>query len=393
MATESGRVYKRKRIKLPTGDHVDFPVIAQISFLDVPERGQETQYTLDNTTDSDRTVRVASIPGGGDPTDESGGGGSNGDTSKTLQVERIDRFKLLDTPDRGRETFPEPDNKTIKEPPDAPPYFTTHEKTHIIKVLKREDDDSENKNVWIKTELIDNCSFVDIPERGQETQFTLFNPSSNNQDFDGLRFGTDDDGLTTVSVDSSMEEITSGVGLDSDGNGDPVRTDPFQNIVDFSSTVPIVFITWNFIPIVNFSTRTTTGMSLLAPAYPSPKSTADFSYTDAASADAHSDPFTRPDGVASSPPWILSIPNGGNDLNFNGGKSLTKQVPLFDGPYQVDGNATASITGTTVMVREKPGQDPHPYDCYATTISFTAALGGQFQYQGSIFVSAFYRKR
>jgi hypothetical protein len=237
MANEGARIIKRKRIKLPNGDTVDLPVISQITFNDVPERGQDTQYTFDNSTDADRDMHIAFIPGNGQPTDETGD--STPDSSAALQVERIDRFRLLDSPDRGQETFPEPDSKTVAQPPDAPPYFTTHAKTHIVKYVKRNDDDTEDDNIFIKSELIDQINFLDAPERGQETFYTLANPPLN-QEIDGLRFGADpsdigNDGnpIATISVDPTVDEITTGVGGSDEGDA-PVRTDPFQNIVDWS---------------------------------------------------------------------------------------------------------------------------------------------------------------
>jgi hypothetical protein len=235
MAGESARQIRRKRIKLPDGNTVDVPVISQISFIDANDRGWETQYTIDNTTDADRLVHVASIlPNSDGHTDETGGGGTGGtDTGGSLQVERIDGFKVSDAADRGQETQPSPDSKTVQQPPDAPPYFKTHAKTRIVKYIKRNDDDTEDKNIWIKSELIDAISFLDANDRGQEHQFTLFNPPDN-QDIGGLRLGTDDDGETpTISVDPSIEEITTGVGGSDDGDT-PVRTDPFQNIVAIS---------------------------------------------------------------------------------------------------------------------------------------------------------------
>lgn len=240
MADETARIIKRKRIKLPDGSTCDIPVISQITFADPLDRGQDTQFTLDNSTDSDRDVHVASIIGGGQ-TDETGNGGPSGDPKQTLQVERVDLFRVLDAPDRGQEGFHAPDSKTVAQPPDAPPYFTTHAKTHIVKYIARNDDDTEDSSIWIKSELIDHWSFVDAPERGQETQWTLSNPPDN-QDIPGLRLGSEtddsDNTITTISVDPSVEEITTGVGGSDDGDK-PVRTDPFQNIVDFVSHRPI----------------------------------------------------------------------------------------------------------------------------------------------------------
>jgi hypothetical protein len=228
MADEGARVIKRKKIKLPGGDTVDVPVIVQITFLDVPERGQETQFTFDNTHTADRNVHVASILDDG-RTDEEG-------NQDGLKVERIDRFRVLDAPDRGRETFPEPDNRTVAQPPDAPPYFTTHEKTHIVRYLNTPDDGN-----YIDSELIDQINFIDAPERGQESFLTLANPPDN--DVDGITIGDPvDDGtgtgktIPTIQVSSDVADITDSSEGGSDSDVDPPwRLDPFQNIVRYSS--------------------------------------------------------------------------------------------------------------------------------------------------------------
>jgi hypothetical protein len=245
MASETGRIVRRKRIKLPNGNTCDIPVIYQITFADPADRGQDTEYTIDNTTDSDRTVRVASTFGDEEPPDESGGGGqNNANDSDILKVERIDKFQLQDAADRGQDIWPEPDNKTFDS--NGPPFFTTHVKTHIVKFVARNTDDTDDTSTWIKSELIDQISFTDSGDRGQETQFTLTNPSQDNP-IDGMRFGTDDDGIPTISLDpSAFDEITSGVGIDSDGNGDPVRTDPFQNIISWSGEQFVITISWGW---------------------------------------------------------------------------------------------------------------------------------------------------
>lgn len=215
MAEEAGRIVKRKRIRLPQGNTVDIPVITEISFVDPVEQAQETRYSVDNTDASDRDVHNASIPGDGVATDESG-------QSPGLIVERVDVWKVIDQIQRAQETDVAFDSKTVAEPPEAPPYFTTHQTTHIVKYINTPD----NGN-WIKSELIDELRWLDPVEQAQETYITLLNPPDNDA-IDGLTLGTDA-GVTTVAIDPSIEEITDG-----NGESNPVRTDPFQNIVDFN---------------------------------------------------------------------------------------------------------------------------------------------------------------
>jgi hypothetical protein len=219
MPVETGRVIKRKRVKLPSGGSVDVPVITQITFLDVVSQGQESEFHLENSGSAKRDVHVASLPGGGAGSDESGGGDDS-----TLKVERIDVWRVLDVVEHGQETFFHPDSKTVRQPPAAPPYFATHEKTHVVKYVNSPDDGN-----WIKSELIDQWKYADTVEQGQETEYFLSNPPDNTG-IAGLTLGTDSDGKPTVAVDPSLPDITSS------GSGvDPAwRLDPFQNIVDFS---------------------------------------------------------------------------------------------------------------------------------------------------------------
>jgi hypothetical protein len=235
---ETGRIIKRKRIRLPGGGTVDVPVITQITFLDVVDQGQEAQFSIENTGVAKRDVHTASVLGGGN-TDETGAGGSNSDTSQTLQVERLDLWRVLDIVSKGQETFFVPDSKNIKQPPDAPPYFATHEQTHIVKYINTPDDGH-----WIKSELVDKWKFLDVVDQGQETEFFLFNPPDN-QNINGLTLGTDSDGKPTVAVDPNLTDISdSGNGVDP-----PWRLDPFQNIIDFSALlyleVKLSWTDWN----------------------------------------------------------------------------------------------------------------------------------------------------
>jgi hypothetical protein len=221
LPTETGRIIKRKRVQLPSGGTVDIPVVTQITFLDVVNQGQESEFHIENSGAAHRDVHVAGVPGGGEATDESGSDNSG------LQVERVDVWRVLDVVDRGQESFIHLDNKTIKEPPDAPPYFTTHEKTHIVKYINTPDDGN-----WIKSELIDRFKVLDTVDQAQESEYFLSNPPDNTG-ISGLTLDTDSDGNPTVAVDPSLPDISDS----SNGVDPPWRTDPFQNIIDFSGGV------------------------------------------------------------------------------------------------------------------------------------------------------------
>ncbi len=168
------------------------PVITNISFIDPINRYQEYQYGVDNSGQGDRDVHVDDIKG--------------------LQVERIDVWKYLDPIQRYQEKQVAFDNKTKGDSP--PPYFITHEKTHVVRYQNTPDDGS-----FIDSELIDEFKIVDPVRQYQEYWYTLRNPP-----------GEDDgQGNMIVTANPDDPDIT-----DSDNGVDPPwRTDPFQNIVDW----------------------------------------------------------------------------------------------------------------------------------------------------------------
>jgi hypothetical protein len=238
MAQEVGRVTKNKKVKLPDGSTVLVPVITEISFIDPVNQAQETIYTIDNSGNADRDVHVASIKGDG-TTDETG------QDSKELQVERLDLWRILDAVEKGQETFIGFDNKTVAQPPDAPPYFTTHSKTHIVRYQNDPDDGN-----FIDSELIDGFSIIDPVHQGQETQYSLAgNPT-----------GTDDgNGHMVVTANVDDPDITDSA----NGVDPPWRLDPFQNIVNFSGGYLLhVIFGWSG-GAVTITSDAATGMTLL----------------------------------------------------------------------------------------------------------------------------------
>jgi hypothetical protein len=172
------------------------PVITKISFVDPIKQYQEYQYTVDNSSQADRDVHVDQVK----PSDSSGSGA-------TLDVERIDVWKILDPIKQYQESDFKFDNVTGAS--DTPPHFSAHTKTHLVKW----GDDS----AWIQSELIDEFSVIDPIAQGQEHQFTL----TGNPDVDG-------NGFATTQADPSDDDVTDAGTIDP-----PWRTDPFQNIVDF----------------------------------------------------------------------------------------------------------------------------------------------------------------
>jgi hypothetical protein len=200
MPEESNRTTKNKKITLPGGQTVLVPVITSISFIDPIKQYQEYQYSVDNSSQADRDVHVDQVMA----TDGSG----------TLDIERIDIWKILDPQKQYQESGFAFDNKTGSD--DTPPHFRTHQKTHLVKW--------GDSGAWVQSELIDEFSVIDPIQQYQEHFYTLTgNPQA------------DDNGFAATQPDPSDPDIT-------DGSLDPpYRTDPFQNIVDFSGNPPEFF--------------------------------------------------------------------------------------------------------------------------------------------------------
>jgi hypothetical protein len=194
MPVEFSRTTKRKRIKLPGGHFVDVPVITAIAWLDASDRFQETQHSVDNSSESDREVHVDQVYKTGQTSGES------------ISVERIDVWKVIDPQDRYQETQTTLDNVTGKD--SVPPHFSTHTETHVVRYKN-----PDNANVYIDSELIDRFSFIDAADRGQETIFQLNNPKTD----DEAQADPNDPDITDINLDP------------------PFRTDPFQNIIGWNS--------------------------------------------------------------------------------------------------------------------------------------------------------------
>lgn len=187
MPAEGGRKVGRKRI--PIGSkYVDVPVIQEISFIDPREYYQEYRYTINNSAQSARQVHVVAV--------------KNDTDTDSIQVERIDKWPVFDLVSRAQDTIWAPDNVTGET--ETPPHFSTHLKTHVYRYEHPSDD-----TYWIESELID--SFIFIGENGQETLFTLQN--------------------VDAQADDSMEQIAD----TANGVDPPWRTDPFQNIIRWST--------------------------------------------------------------------------------------------------------------------------------------------------------------
>lgn len=215
MVAETDRVYANIRIITPDGTSVLFPVITQISFIDPVDRYQETRYTIDNSGNADRDVHIAWVGDGQNANETEDADPDAQVPDDVLAVQRIDRWKILDAVERNQETQIAPDNRTKDK--NGPPYFTTHLKTHVLRVVNDPDDGS-----WIETEVIDQISILDPVDRNQETIITLQNPAGEPDGEGNLIYKADKDDPTIDAVK-------------------PYKTDPFQNIVKVSSGAAVVF--------------------------------------------------------------------------------------------------------------------------------------------------------
>ncbi len=221
MPDEGSRITARKTIVLPDEETISVPVVTQISFIDPLERYQETEHHIDNSSESNRIVHVdqvhpVDVDQDGVPTEETPVAGED-----TLYVERIDTWNSLDPLERGQETQLTLDNATGNDL--LPPHFTNHERTHIYR-YHQDPANPDDEGVWIDSELIDEFAVIDPLNRGQETHYALTNPT--NEEFRA--------GDVSGQADQNDPDITIEGG---DGEGieaNPVRLDPFQNIVNYS---------------------------------------------------------------------------------------------------------------------------------------------------------------
>jgi len=228
MAEEYHRKRARKKIKLPSGETIYIPVLNEIGFADPVDRGQETFFTVRNDETSSRELHVDSllptpnVDADGNPPD-----GAQLDTSgDPLMVERVDKWIVIDPVNRAQETQAEIDNRTGSDT--APPRFVTHAKTHIYRYFK-DPQNPDDSGVWIDSELIDEIALIDPVRRAQETHYILDNPT--NEEFR--------EGDLSGQASDDDEDITMADG----GEGTeafPVRTDPFQNIVNWSDAIWII---------------------------------------------------------------------------------------------------------------------------------------------------------
>lgn len=252
MPNEGSRITARKTIVLPDDETISVPVITQISFVDPFERYQETEHHIDNSSESNRVVHVdqvhaVDVDRDGVPTEETPTAGED-----SLFVERIDTWNSLDPLERGQETQLTLDNSTGNDL--LPPHFTNHERTHIYRYHK-DPANPDDEGTWIDSELIDEFAVIDPLNRGQETHYVLANNPTNEEFRAGDVSGQADQNDPDITIEGGDGEGT---------EANPVRLDPFQNIVNYSKGGVYVLFAFHWHDFLTFPlgercTLTTTG--------------------------------------------------------------------------------------------------------------------------------------
>lgn len=229
MPEEFSRTTKRKTIVLPSGDLIKVPVITKIAFIDPYQQYQESEHALDNTELSTRKVHVDRlhpvfpVDRDGVPTEDP----PNQDDAQDLFIERIDTWNAVDPYERYQETQLTLDNATGNDL--LPPHFTNHEKTHIYRYYQ-DPANPDDDGIWADAELIDEFSVIDPYQQNQETHYILKNPT--NEEFDA--------GDLSGQANADDPDITIAIGEGEGTEDNPVRLDPFQNIVNYSGDIWIV---------------------------------------------------------------------------------------------------------------------------------------------------------
>lgn len=227
MPEEFSRTTARKKIILPGGDTIYVPVITKISFIDPFHQYQEYEYQIDNTDEVDRTVHVdpvvhVDVDQDGVPTEDNP---TAEDTSDPLYVERIDTWNVIDPFDRHQESRMTLDNTTGND--QLPPHFSNHVKTHIYR-YHQDPENPDDGGVWVDSELLDEFAVIDPFEQSQERRFILTNPTNaefRDGDLSG-QAGVDDPDITIIRGEDEGEGTS---------QDNPVRLDPYQNIINWNA--------------------------------------------------------------------------------------------------------------------------------------------------------------
>jgi hypothetical protein len=213
--------------------YIDIPVIVSISFLD-HNRAQGYKRTFNNSKDRNtrevhtKTVKNQSIGAGGK---------FSTDDSNSVDVERIDKLTVKN--DDWRAVWglvnQDPAPQVAPADPAFDPKIHGHEKTHVVRYNKDNVNDP-SATPWVDVELIDVLKLKGAKkQRGDHTQVRHYHLDYNDPGAD-LNDATDPFNPTWSDIKYWENQLGAGplpmIIMDTNGNPDPVRLDPFQNIVN-----------------------------------------------------------------------------------------------------------------------------------------------------------------
>jgi hypothetical protein len=237
VANETQRVVYLKRLVDPSDpnpnnptNYIDIPVIVDIWFKDA-NKAQRYKRTFNNSkalnarTVHTHTVKNQSLDAGGKFT---------ADDTNTVDVERIDKLTIKNADWHSTWSLHNQDPAPLLAPSD-PAYDATlngHNKTHVVRYNKDNKNDP-NSTPWVDVELVDILEMKGAKkQRGGHTQVRAYHIGGNDP---GVALNDATDPFNPTWGDITFHD-TLGVTLpvDTNGNPDPVRLDPFQNIVNIN---------------------------------------------------------------------------------------------------------------------------------------------------------------
>jgi hypothetical protein len=235
VANEIARTVVLKRLIDPSDpdpsnptSYIDIPVIVDITFGD-PNKAQRYKRTFNNSkalnarTVHTKTVKNQSLDASGKFT---------ADDTNTVDVERIDALTIKNAD--WHSTWHLHNQDPAPQLATADPAYDVnnegHRKAHVVRYNKDNVNDP-SAVPWVDVELVDILALKGAKkQRGNHTQVRTYHIGGNDP---GVTLGDASDPFNPTWGDIAYHD-TQGATLpvDTNGNPDPVRLDPFQNIVN-----------------------------------------------------------------------------------------------------------------------------------------------------------------
>jgi hypothetical protein len=236
MADEVQRVVGLKRLIDPNDpnpnnptNYIDIPVIVSIWFKDA-NKAQRYRRTFNNSkalnarTVHTHTVKNQSLDASGKFT---------ADDTNSVDVERIDALtiKNADWHSTWHLHNQDPAPQLAPSDPAYDPGKEGHNKTHVVRYNKGNVNDPTS-TPWVDVELVDILAMKGAKkQRGNHTQVRYYHLGGNDPGAD-LNDATDP--FSPTWGDITFHPTLGTLPVDTNGNPDPVRLDPFQNIVNIN---------------------------------------------------------------------------------------------------------------------------------------------------------------